>query len=121
MKVVCIIDDEPSIRKGIANLLKSEGYQPYCFESGALFLASPWKTQTDCLLLDMRMPGLQGLDVQRALREQGNTLPVICMSAQANEQAVERSLQAGARYFLSKPFTAEHLLRVIAAVFEKQS
>lgn len=121
MKVVCIIDDEPSIRKGIANLLKSEGYQPYCFESGAHFLASPWKTQADCLLLDMRMPGLQGLDVQRVLQEQGNTLPVICMSARANEQTVRQSLHAGARHFLFKPFTAETLLRVIAAVFKEQS
>lgn len=118
MKVVCIIDDEPSIRKGIANLLKSEGYQPYCFESGASFLMSPWMTHADCLLLDMRLHGLQGLDVQRALREQSNTLPVICMSAQADERTVKRSLHAGASHFLSKPFTAEVLLQVLAAVLK---
>lgn len=114
MKVVCIVDDEPSIRKGIANLLKSEGYQPFCFDSGDSFLISSWKTQADCLLLDMRMPGLQGLDVQRALQEQGNSLPVICMSAHTDEQSIQQSLQAGAVHFLSKPFTAETLLQVIA-------
>lgn len=118
MKVVCIIDDEPSIRKGIANLLKSEGYRPLCFESGGSFLISPWKTQADCLLLDMRLHGLQGLDVQRALREQGNTLPVICMSGHANEQSIQQSLREGASHFLCKPFTPETLLHVIASTLK---
>jgi FixJ family two-component response regulator len=118
MKVVCIIDDEPSVRKGLANLLKSEGYQPFCFESGASFLISPWKTQADCLLLDMRMPGLQGLEVQRLLHEQGATLPVVCMSAHASEESIQRSLDAGASYFLCKPFTAETLLQAIATTLK---
>ena len=118
MKVVCIIDDEPSIRKGIANLLKSEGYQPVCFESGESFLISPWRPQADCLLLDMCMYGLQGLDVLRALQEQGNTLPVICMSAHTNEQSIQQSLHAGASHFLSKPFTAEALLHLIATTLK---
>lgn len=118
MKVVCIVDDEPSIRKSIANLLRSEGYQPICFDSGATFLSSPWKNKADCLLLDMRMYGLQGLDVQRVLQEEGNTLPVICMSAFASERSIEQSLQAGASHFLTKPFTAEALLDMIAKTVE---
>jgi FixJ family two-component response regulator len=120
MKVVCIIDDEPSIRKGIANLLKSEGYQPVCFESGSSFLASPWKAQADCLLLDLRMQGMQGRDVQRALQAQGNPLPVICMSAHASEHAIQQVLRAGASHFLGKPFTAEALLQVIAMTLQDQ-
>lgn len=120
MKVVCIIDDEPSVRKGLANLLKSEGYRPFCFESGASFLTSPWKTQADCLLLDMRMHGLQGLDVQRLLQAQGSTLPIVCMSAHASQESIQRSLDTGARHFLCKPFTAETLLQVIATTLKER-
>jgi FixJ family two-component response regulator len=115
MQVVCVIDDEPSIRKGIANLLRSEGYLPLCFDSGESFLASPWHAQACCLLLDLQLPGLQGLDVLGAL---DGELPVICMSAQATEAQVSEALARGARRFLAKPFAAEQLLEAIAASLE---
>jgi FixJ family two-component response regulator len=114
MQVVCVIDDEPAIRKGVANLLKSAGYQAVCFESGARFLASPWRMQAACVLLDLNMPDLVGTDVQRALRAQHLTLPVICMSAQANPTHIDEALALGATQFLAKPFSAETLLNAIA-------
>lgn len=114
MPVVCIIDDEPSIRKGIANLLKSAGYQSVCFDSGMSFLASPWKAQASCVLLDLCLNGLPGSDVQRSLKAQGSTLPVICMSAHASEHLIAQSLREGAAQFLVKPFTAEALLQALA-------
>ncbi|HSC80883.1 MAG TPA: response regulator [Chitinolyticbacter sp.] len=114
MQVVCVIDDDPAIRKGVANLLRSAGYQPVCFESGASFLASPWRAQAACVLLDLNMPGLHGTDVQRALRGQGAAPPVICMSAQASQARVEEILALGATGFLAKPFTAEALLDAIS-------
>lgn len=113
MPVVCIIDDEPSVRKGIANLLKSAGYQSVCFESGLSFLASPWRAQASCVLLDLCLNGLQGNEVQRRLKAQGSTLPVICMSAHASEQLIAQSLSEGAAQFLVKPFTAEALLQAL--------
>ncbi|BBP83855.1 MULTISPECIES: response regulator transcription factor [unclassified Pseudomonas] len=113
MRVVCVIDDDPSVRKGVANLLKSEGYSPVCFQSGESFLASPWKEQADCVLLDLCMPGLQGQDVQRSLNARGSRVPVICMSARASEQAISLARQQGAVGFIAKPFTAEVLLAAI--------
>lgn len=113
MHVICIIDDDPSVRKAVANLLKSEGYQPVCFQSGESFLASPWKNQAACLVLDLCMADMQGHDVQRSLNALGNCVPVICMSAQASEQAIAMCLQAGAAQFIAKPFTAEVLLAAL--------
>ncbi|WP_043310299.1 response regulator [Pseudomonas sp. ML96] len=112
MQVVCVIDDEPSVRKAVANLLRSAGYQPVCFEAGENFLASPWRAQASCVLLDLQMRGLQGLEVLRAL---GGERPVICMSAHAGEQQVAEALSIGAALFLAKPFTAEQLLQAIAS------
>lgn len=114
MHVVCIIDDDSSVRKAVANLLKSEGYQPVCFQSGESFLGSPWKNQAACLILDLCMADMQGHDVQRSLNALEYRVPVICMSAQATEQAITASLQAGAVQFIAKPFTAEVLLAAIA-------
>ena len=114
MHVVCVIDDDPSVRKGVANLLKSEGYQAVCFQSGDSFLASDWIGRANCVLLDLCMPGLHGHEVQRALNGLGADVPVICMSAQATEQNVALALQQGACEFLAKPFTAEALLAAVA-------
>jgi FixJ family two-component response regulator len=118
MKVVCVVDDELSLRKGIANLLRSAGYEPVCFDSGESFLASGWKLHADCLLLDLRLRGMQGLEVQQALQQQGCPLPVICMSAHADNQAIAQSLQAGALHFVSKPFNADTLLQAIARILQ---
>ncbi|MDD0842719.1 response regulator [Pseudomonas sp. Gutcm_11s] len=117
MQVVCVIDDELSVRKGIANLLRSAGYQPVCFESGENFLASPWRVQAACVLLDLQMLGLQGPEVLRALNGER---PVISMSAHANEQQVAETLALGAIHFLAKPFTAEQLLQAIALSLAEQ-
>jgi len=119
MKVVCVVDDEPSVRKGIANLLKSAGYRCPCFASGQALLASPWRHRADALLLDLCMPGLHGFEVLRRLREQGVTLPAICMSAQATEQSEGEARAAGARAFLAKPFSADLLLCTLARVLEE--
>ncbi len=68
MKVVCVVDDEPQVRKSLANLLRSAGYQAVCFASGEGFLASEWRTRAMALVLDMHMPGLQSADVQCRLK-----------------------------------------------------
>jgi FixJ family two-component response regulator len=111
MQVVCVIDDETSVHKAIANLLRSAGYQSVGFESGENFLASPWRAQSACVLLDLQMRGLQGLEVLRVLNGER---PVICMSAHANEQQIAETLALGAAQFLAKPFSAEQLLQAIA-------
>ncbi|MDE1164890.1 MAG: response regulator [Pseudomonas sp.] len=113
---VCIVDDDASVRKSLANLLKSAGYQTWAFASGEAFLASSALDQAACVLLDMRMEGLQGLEVQRLLTAAGKPIAVIGMSAHDDEAAVAKVLQAGARGFLRKPFTEDALLAAIASL-----
>ncbi|MFF7706760.1 response regulator [Pseudomonas sp. NPDC007930] len=114
MRVVCVIDDDPAVRKAVANLLRSAGYQPACFATGEAFLASSERAQAGCALLDARLPGLQGPDVQRMLSQGPNPPPVICLSAHANAEDIAQALAAGARAFLAKPFDAEALLAAVA-------
>lgn len=112
MHVVCVVDDDFSVRKSLANLLKSAGYQPLCFDSGEAFLMSPAVDTAACVVLDLCMPGLSGHQVQQQLRASGKTLPVVCISANGNG-ADTRCLAEGAACFLAKPFTGEALLTVI--------
>lgn len=114
MKVVCVVDDEPQVRKSLANLLRSAGYQAVCFASGEGFLASEWCSRAMALVLDLHMPGLQGSDVQCRLKEAGLSLPVICMSADNSREVAQQALQDGAQAFLGKPFSAEALLTLLA-------
>lgn len=116
MKVVCVVDDEPQVRKSLDNLLRSTGHRAVCFASGEALLASSWPERADALLLDLRMPGLQGAEVQALLAERGCRLPVICMSAEAGVQGAERVLARGAHAVLAKPFSAEALLAALACL-----
>ncbi|WP_263264764.1 response regulator [Pseudomonas sp. RIT-PI-S] len=117
MHVVCVVDDDFSVRKSLANLLKSAGYQPICFDSGEAFLASPAIDTAACVVLDLCMPGLSGHQVQQQLRARGKKLPVVCISANGNG-ADTRSLAEGAACFLAKPFTGETLLNAIEAAMQ---
>jgi FixJ family two-component response regulator len=114
MKLVCVVDDEIQVRKSLANLLRSAGYQVMCFASGEAFLATSLTSRTLALVLDMHMFGLQGTDVLCRLRAAGSDLPVIGMSADSNEVTAQHALQHGACAFLLKPFAAEALLSVLA-------
>ncbi|VXC73927.1 Response regulator receiver domain-containing protein [Pseudomonas sp. 8Z] len=114
MKVVCVVDDDPQVRKSLANLMRSAGYQAVCFASGEGFLASDYCARAQALVLDWHMPGLQGGDVLYRLKAAGVSLPVICMSADNSQALAEHALEAGAQGFLGKPFSAEALLALLA-------
>lgn len=116
MSVICVVDDAFAVRKSIANLLKSAHYQPVCFDSGDQFLASPWRKRAACVLLDLWMPGMHGQDVQAVLRADGDTVPVICISAHATDAMIARALEGGAVMFLRKPFTADALIEALASI-----
>lgn len=113
---VCIVDDDPSVRKSLANLLKSAGYCTLSFASGEAFLASTAPDAAACVLLDLRMEGMQGLEVQRQLQQAGKPIAVICMSAHNDDACVAAALQAGAGCFLSKPFSEDVLMSAITQV-----
>ncbi|AHL75509.1 chemotaxis protein CheY [Stutzerimonas stutzeri] len=120
MPAVCVVDDARSIRKSVANLLKSAGYEPVCFESGDLFLASPWRQRAACVLLDLWMPGMHGQDVLAVLRASGDSVPVICMSAHASETMIGQALAGGAVQLLKKPFTADALIEALANILKER-
>lgn len=110
---VCIVDDDASVRKSLANLLRSAGFETLSFSAGDVFLASDLARQAGCVLLDLKMPGMNGLEVQRELVRLQWTVPVVCMSAHWDEGAVQAAMGLGALACLGKPFSEEVLLKVV--------
>ncbi len=105
---VCIVDDDASVRKSLANLLRSAGVATLLFASGEELLASDLAPMAGCVLLDLKMPVLSGLEVQREMARLGWRLPV-----HWDDLAVEASMRNGALACLGKPFSEEVLLRVV--------
>ena len=112
--VVCVVDDDASVRKSLSRLLRSAGFEALSFACGNSFLASPAALGAGCALLDLKMPGLDGAQVQRELLRLDHRLPVICMSAHWDDSALADSLRRGAVECLSKPFSEEALLMAVA-------
>lgn len=119
MILVCVVDDDYSVRKSLVNLLKSAGYRTVSFASGEEFLSSSAVDEAACVLLDLRMPGMQGLEVQQRLNSTGKATGVICMSAHDDPDSVERAMAAGAVCFLRKPFSEDLFLASIMQVLER--
>lgn len=113
MALVCIIDDDASVRKSLASLLKSAGHTALPFASGEEFLATGPLHGAACVLLDLKMKGMGGLDVQRLLVQRHAALPVIFMSAHGDDESVRRALAQGAVAFLRKPFPSDDVLDLI--------
>ena len=116
--LVSIVDDDVSVRRSTRRLLLSSGLRAEAFSSAEDFLQSGRVTETACLLLDMRMPGMDGLELQRRLGETNRLIPIIFLSARASEEEVRRALRAGAAEFLRKPVSKEALLRAIRALLD---
>src|SRR6266705_516263 len=111
--VVSIVDDDVSVRRSTRRLLRSSGFRSEAFASAEEFLNSGWAGETACLILDLRMPGMNGLELQRRLAQNGNPVPVIFLSAHASEEDERSALRAGAVQFLRKPTSKEALLSAI--------
>lgn len=112
---VFVVDDEPDLLRAMSRLLRAEGFQVECFESGEAFLAGLPSAPMGCVLLDLAMPGMDGLEVQRRLTERGQRLPVVFLTAHGGIPETVRAVKAGAADFLSKPVRRDELLRVIEA------
>ncbi len=110
---IAIVDDDAWAREGIRELVESLGYKAFAFDSAEKFLASDLITQTACLITDLQMPGLNGLDLQRWLRDQGHRLPIIFITAYPDEKHRSQALGAGAIGFLSKPFDERSLVNCL--------
>jgi FixJ family two-component response regulator len=113
--LIYIVDDEAPLRDAISSLLRSVGMQVAGFPSVAAFLAEPRREQTSCLLLDVRLQGVSGLDFQAELNRDGVVLPIIFMTGHGDIPMSVRAMKAGAVDFLAKPFRDQDLLDAIHA------
>lgn len=111
--VISIVDDDESVREAIESLLKSVGYIAKVFPSAGDFLRSGQLDDTGCLILDVQMPGMSGLELQSRLMASKSPVPIIFISAHADAEARARALEAGAVGFLQKPFSEDALLNAI--------
>jgi RNA polymerase sigma factor (sigma-70 family) len=112
--MVFVIDDDASVRKALARLLRSVGYTYECFPSASTFLARPTASIPSCVVLDYRMPGLNGLELQNALIAAGRNESIIFITGHGDIPTCANAMKAGAIDFLPKPFQDEDLLNAIA-------
>jgi len=108
--VVVLLDDDPGVRRSLSLALSLAGYQVEAYATAEDLLRGLDPSQPGCLVLDLRMPGMDGLEVQQALGDRGCSLPVIFMSAYGDIPTTVRALKAGAVDFLEKPFSTESLI-----------
>jgi FixJ family two-component response regulator len=111
--VVAAVDDDYRVRESIESLVASAGHTPLVFASAEEFLRSGAPTSAICLITDVRMPGIDGLELQRRVRLQRPELPVIFITAHHDDEVRKRALSQGAAGFLYKPFDASDLLDAI--------
>jgi FixJ family two-component response regulator len=112
-KIVAVVDDDPSTLKAIYRLLNALGFQVETLASAEAFLASPAIREADCLLLDIHLGSMSGLELRRQLTTSGWTIPVIFMTAYDDEQTRSEALAAGCSAYLPKPFRAHVLVEAI--------
>ena len=120
LATVFVVDDDSSVRRGLARLLKIAGYQVEVFASGTEFLASGRYHQSPaCLVLDVRLPGLNGMDLQARLAELQSTLAIVFITGHADVPMSVRAMKGGAVDFLPKPFDDTQLLESVAGAVSK--
>lgn len=113
LPTVFIVDDDASVRNSIEDLLESVGLQSKCFASAHEFLSSEHKSGPSCLVLDVRLPGISGLDLQRELSRAAFRIPVIFITGHADVPMTVKAMKSGAVEFLTKPFREQDLLDAI--------
>lgn len=113
MPLISVVDDDDSIRESLRGLLESLGFAVETFPSAQQFLDSRWLSITDCLILDVRMPGMRGPDLQRELYRRGNGIPIVFITAHGDEDIGPQVRSEGAVDCLLKPFTEAALLGAI--------
>jgi FixJ family two-component response regulator len=117
--VVFVVDDDPSVRRAIKRLVKSVGLQVELFGSAQEFLSSERPNVPSCLVLDIRLPGTSGLDLQRELADANIHIPLIFVTAHGDIPMTVRAMKAGAVEFLTKPFRDQDLLDAIHLALER--
>ena len=117
--LVFVVDDDISLRDSLGFLIANAGWRPRLFASALEFLASPRPTSPSCLILDVGLPDLDGLEVQQRIASERANMPIIFITARGDIPMTVRAIKAGAVDFLSKPFTPAVLLRAIEGALER--
>lgn len=113
LRLVHLVDDDEAIRRSVGFMLKTSGFHVRSYESGVELLKGAANLEPGCILLDIRMPGVDGLEVQASLRDKGITLPVIIMTGHGDVSLAVQAMKAGAVDFIEKPFEKAVLLSAI--------
>ncbi|WP_254017137.1 response regulator transcription factor [Mesorhizobium escarrei] len=116
---ISIVDDDESLRIATAKLVRLHGFLVHAFASAEEFLESPHVGDTNCVITDVRMPGMSGVDLQDHLIAQGIRVPVIFISAFPEERTRKRALEAGAAGFLTKPFDGKVLIDCVSNALQE--
>jgi FixJ family two-component response regulator len=119
--VVAVVDDDPRVRESLESLIESAGFTAQVFSLGEEFLQRGSLTETSCLITDIRMPGMDGLDLQRRVRLARPDLPIIFITAHHEDEVERRAFAEGAAFFIRKPFDAGELLRATKIALGKAS
>jgi FixJ family two-component response regulator len=119
--VVAVVDDDPRVRESLKSLIESAGFTAQIFARGEDFLRGGYLTETGCLITDIRMPGMDGLELQRLVRLARAELPIIFITAHHDDELERRAFAEGADYFIRKPFDAGELLRAARVALSKTS
>jgi two-component system, LuxR family, response regulator FixJ len=118
-RMIHLVDDEEALRRSASFLLKTSGYAVTTWESGVSFLKEARHTEPGCVLLDVRMPDMDGIKVQHAMAERGIAMPVIILTGHADVSMAVTAMKAGAIDFLEKPFEKAALIAAIEAAFRQ--
>lgn len=117
--IIAIVDDDPSARRGLQRLIRSAGWKAETFASAQEFLARPPAESPSCVVLDLQLPGLSGLDLQKRMAEVELEIPVVFLTGHGNIPASVQAMKAGAVEFLTKPVDEQELLRAIQEAVER--
>src|SRR2546422_6985751 len=117
--IVFVVDDDISVRESLELLIRSEGWQPETFASAQEFLAHPRMLVPSCLVLDVSLPGLNGLDLQKRVAVERIDMPIIFITGHGNVPMTVQAMKAGAVEFLTKPFSDDVLLSAIRNAIER--
>ena len=118
--LLAVVDDDPSVRKALGRLCKSSGYNVNLYDSAESFLNANVADKTDCLILDVHLPGKSGLELQAELVAADKHCPIVFITAYGDEHARRQAIHGGAIEFFGKPLDVKRLLKVIGDVVSKR-
>ena len=118
-RLVAIVDDDQSVQRSLQDLIESDGLSALCFASAEQFLGSEARNKAACLIADIRMPGLSGLELQAKLKAERCRIPVVFITAHGDAELRIHAMREGAVQFLSKPFDDTVLLEIVHAALKR--